>query len=455
MHYAFLLQLSILCHICAWLSSKAMRSVTKMLLYSVMLYVGVFVGAQSANAAPVSMLSAITAIQFEVKESAQYVRFSLDTSLHHKRFFTLENPSRVVVDMPALHNRATHLPDFPKGNIKQVRFGQFDGDTTRIVIELIQAPRATNIHYFTGSKGLELVVEVNMAIDTLPPGLRGVKPRPAPQKSATYIEDKKEVIIPANAIPRRKPDSTIVAQGRSTATVTTHTMKRSKGLPLIVIDPGHGGKDPGATQHHVIEKHITLNIARALSAALTRTGRYRAQLTRTDDRFISLDERVRIAQQAGAWLFISLHADAASVPQARGVSVYTVSETASDAESERLAAQENSADYIGGVTIDHNDPIVADILLDLTTRDNRLKSTKLADFMIAGFTNQRLRLLSNPHRYAGFRVLKAPNIPSVLIEMGFLTNPHDIRNLQDPYFQQRFIQGVVHGVDRFYSALKK
>lgn len=195
--------------------------------------------------------------------------------------------------------------------------------------------------------------------------------------------------------------------------------------PLVVLDPGHGGKDPGAIGvSGTYEKHVAFAAATELRRQLEASGRVRAELTRTRDVFIPLEERVGRAQRRGAALFLSLHADAVSDSGVRGASVYTLSGTASDAQTAALARRENGADRFGGPGFRDQPPAVAHILASLVRQETRLGSARAARRLIGGLQGE-VPLLPNPARHAGFVVLRAADVPSVLIEMGFMSNPAD------------------------------
>jgi N-acetylmuramoyl-L-alanine amidase len=225
----------------------------------------------------------------------------------------------------------------------------------------------------------------------------------------------------------------------------------------IVIDAGHGGIDPGAESvagYH--EKEITLATARMLRRTLEQTGRYKVVLTRDSDVYLKLHERVARARAAHGNLFISLHADSTDSDRTpRGASIYTLSETASDAESERYAQRENRADAIGGVDLDRQSDDVAGILVDLTVRETVNDGNRLAGMMVDSLQHGGVSLLpTTPHRSAGFAVLKSPDIPSVLIEMGYLSDMSDARALADPRHQQQIASAIAEGVDRYFAWLQ-
>ncbi|MBP2298867.1 N-acetylmuramoyl-L-alanine amidase family protein [Azospirillum picis] len=200
---------------------------------------------------------------------------------------------------------------------------------------------------------------------------------------------------------------------------------------LVMLDPGHGGNDPGAIgTRGTFEKDVTLDIARETARALADRHGVAARMTRQDDRFLALDERVALAREAGADLFVSIHADSAPTADARGLSAYILSEKASDAFASRLAQQENQADRFGkpGAA---GSRVLKDILLDLTARHTRTASLAARQLLVEG-AGRELHLLENPMRAANFAVLKAPDVPSVLVETGFLSNPRDEEILCDP-----------------------
>ena len=205
---------------------------------------------------------------------------------------------------------------------------------------------------------------------------------------------------------------------------------RRPGVPLVVLDPGHGGIDPGAIGlHGTREKDVTLDIAREIALRLAREHRVKAVLTRDDDRFLAIEERVEVGRAAQADLFVSIHADSAPVREARGLSAYTLSDKATDAFAGALAKQENRADAVAGVDLKGAKPAVRAILMDLATR-HTAKASLVAKQGIVKGAGRDLRLLDNPMRAANFAVLKAPDVPSVLVETGFLSNPEDEQALR-------------------------
>jgi N-acetylmuramoyl-L-alanine amidase len=222
--------------------------------------------------------------------------------------------------------------------------------------------------------------------------------------------------------------------------------------PLVMLDPGHGGKDPGAIGvSGTYEKHVSLAAAQELKRMLEAGGRYRVELTRTRDVFIPLDDRVGRAQTRGAALFVSMHADALSDHAVRGASVYTLATTASDAQTAALAQRENSADRFLGRTWQGASPDVQRILASLVRRETRIGSARLARTLV-GSLDQDLPMLPNPERHAGFVVLKAADIPSVLVEMGFMSNPRDEAALRRPDHRRMVAAAMKRAVDAWFVA---
>ncbi len=351
----------------------------------------------SADAA---LAAELTGLTVEVNEDgSEQVAVTASEEIEVQRSFTLTNPDRVVIDLPEFTGSLS-LPKKYKGVLlKGVRVGKFNATTSRLVMDLAAPATLQNI-----TEGNPLIV-----------GLKASKP--------------------------------VAAGGAAKAKVKPEETK-----PLIAIDAGHGGQDPGAIGlHKTRERDVTLAFTLALRKALLRTGRYRVALTREDDHFIMLHERVNLARQAHADLMISLHADSNPRAEAQGLSIYTLSATASDDEAAALAEHENKADIISGMDLSTTDQDVANILIDLTQRETMNKSTIFADAIMESL-HPKITRLSRTHRFAGFRVLKAPDIPSVLIELGFLSNRRDEKLLLSPEYRELVVASIIKGIDRYYAA---
>jgi N-acetylmuramoyl-L-alanine amidase len=378
-------------------------------------------GATASMAAPVVR-------DMRIGVHPEKTRFVLDLSEEIPyRAFTLPDPFRVVIDFPEVEWAAGEPPIGPtSGVVQAMRFGRFEPGTMRIVLDVARpviiekayllAPRDGKAHRF--------VLDLRTVSAAEYASLRAAQPL---SSSAPLVPPQPAI---ARLKPRRKPTNT---------------------LPMIVIDSGHGGVDPGAISvTGYKEKSLTLDYGRALRDALLATGRYRVTMTRSDDRFIKLRDRMGIAQRVGGDLFISLHANSHNSRKIRGASVYTVSEKASDAEAARVAEKENAADAIAGVNLSQHPDDVRDILLDLTWRETKNLSKQFADTIIkeVGTVNS---LLPNSHRFAGFAVLKSPTVPSVLLEIGYMSHPKEAQMLQRRSHRNKIVGAMVRAIDRYFE----
>jgi N-acetylmuramoyl-L-alanine amidase len=225
--------------------------------------------------------------------------------------------------------------------------------------------------------------------------------------------------------------------------------------PIVVLDPGHGGIDTGTRARGnggIAEKTLVLDFALTLRDKLEKTGRYRVVMTRTDDTFVPLADRVRLARSRGAQLFISIHCDALARGdgEAEGATVYTVSDKASDAEAARLADAENRADVIAGVDLSAEPDDIADILIDLAQRETKTFSAQFARDLVAELKSAA-RMHKHPLKSAGFRVLKAPDVPSVLIELGYVSNSQDLKQLVSDSWRSRAGDAIVQAIHTFFT----
>ncbi|MDX1975822.1 MAG: N-acetylmuramoyl-L-alanine amidase [Rickettsiales bacterium] len=340
------------------------------------------------------------------------------------KVFQLDNPYRLVVDVPTLNGKIkADLPEDYKGKlIKTVRAGQNSPTVTRFVFELEQQVKVAGV---AESKkpypSLAIILE----------------PKGTDTANLDDTDEPKGDLLPKKVIIEKKEEKPKKAKNKNTK-------------PLIVIDPGHGGIDPGAIgPDGTQEKHITLDFSKVLKEYLLKTGRYRVILTRENDRFIMLRKRVEVARKAKADLFISIHADSALDDEARGLSVYTLSEKASDQEAAALAARENKADILAGVNLTTESQDVADILISLAQRETNNRSATVAITFVDNLEN-KIKLLPNSHRFAGFAVLKAPDIPSILIETGFISHPKEEQLLKTRAYKEKVASGLVAGIDEFF-----
>jgi N-acetylmuramoyl-L-alanine amidase len=275
---------------------------------------------------------------------------------------------------------------------------------------------------------------------------------PEPQVAVRPIEKTALAVQAAKALEKpatvAKPEPKREVTAAASTPVRPAAPRQRRGLPLVVVDAGHGGHDVGAISVYESrrEKDVTLSIAKAIAREIEGSGRARVLLTRRDDRFLPLGQRVAIARAAKASLFISVHADSAPVPEARGATIYTLSEVASDREAARMAARENRSDFLLAGMSFAGSADVADILFDLTQRETMNASAEFANVMQREM-QPYVRFKSNAHRFAGFRVLKAPDMPSVLLETGYLSNLEDSKFVFSEAGQKAIAKGVAKAVD--------
>ncbi len=339
--------------------------------------------------------------------------------------FTLADPYRVIIDVPQLVFR---LPaksgEAGRGLVKAFRFGLVMQGGSRIVLDATGPVRVDKAFVLDSVDGqpARLVVDL-VAID-----------RDSFLRNLAIENQARRAAAPSKAERDR-------------------TVKNTDARPLLVIDPGHGGLDSGTVAPSgETEKTIVLDFALKLRDKLEKTGKYRVAMTRTDDHFVPLAERVRLARTNQAALLISIHADALARrdTEGRGATVYTLSETASDAEAARLAEAENRADLIAGVDLTDEPDEVADILIDLAQRETKAFSMHFARALVGEFKTSA-RLHKHPLKSAGFRVLKAPDVPSVLVELGYVTNPQDLKLLTSESWRGRAADSIVQAVQTFFT----
>lgn len=383
-----------------------------------------------------------------VGQYADSTRFVLDLSENTAfRIFTLAKPYRLVLDLPGagweFYQKSLMLH---QGLVESVRFGQFQAETARIVVDL-NAPARVNRAFILPpgkSQDFRLVIDIGEVASKSfqPSSLDSVK---AAEMVASVQQPRSE----------RKAESAEIIDDTVLALVLPPNIpKPSSGrnfrARLIVIDAGHGGADPGAIAGtDIYEKNITLAAARALQVLLDEFG-HKTVLSRSSDIYLSLAERAQGAQDRDADLFISLHADKHSNSKIRGASVYTLSEKASDAETEALAHRENEVDALFDVNFSQEyDEELRKILISLVQRTTMTCSAKFAGELIPEL-GKSTKLLGRTHRFAGFRVLKAPKVPSVLVEMGFLSNKSDRRMLLSEKGRYALMNRVAGAIDSYF-----
>jgi N-acetylmuramoyl-L-alanine amidase len=336
------------------------------------------------------------------------------------RAFTLANPYRVIVDLPQVVFRfPPKTGEAGRGLIKAFRYGLMMAGGSRIVIDLARPARVEKSFMLDAGNDqpARLVLDLT-AID-------------------------RDAFMRNIALENRLPDPAPVIKPQP----------RSDARPIVVLDPGHGGIDNGTkSASGEMEKAIVLEFALLLRDKIEKDGKYQVVMTRTDDTFVALADRVQLARAQQASLFISIHADALPRGEgdAQGASVYTLSETASDSEAARLAETENRADVIAGVDLTNEPNDVADILIDLAQRETKSFSVQFARGLIDSMKTVT-RMHKNSLKSAGFRVLKAPDIPSVLVELGYVSNKQDIKSLTSADWRDHTADSIARAIDRFFT----
>lgn len=228
--------------------------------------------------------------------------------------------------------------------------------------------------------------------------------------------------------------------------------KRGTGPLIVVLDPGHGGIDPGAERDGQSEAKLMMVFARELKEVLLRDGGFKVILTREDDTFVPLEQRISIAHMAGAQVFLALHADALAEGEAVGATVYTLSDEATDKASATLAERHNRDDLLAGVDLTHQDDVVATVLMDMARAETQPRTEKLADALVTAITAAKIRMHRHPHQEASFAVLKSADIPSILLEVGFLSSESDLEHLLDPDWRQTMARAIRDGLKAWAAA---
>jgi N-acetylmuramoyl-L-alanine amidase len=395
-------------------------------------------GVTAPGARPIEAVAAASADLEDSGEGAK-LTFELSATVDVAAF-VLADPDRVIVDAPQVeflidpeigkapapprHSRrsdaAAKTLVKANGLIGSFRFGQLEKGRSRIVVDLAAPARIVRA--------------------TCEPGAGAQKPRLVIELAKTDRARFSAAAQTARAALSQPSQTRIAAQ-----------IEAAGGKPIVMIDPGHGGIDRGATVNGLIEKDLVLDFAKALAAKLEADGRYQPVLTRDDDSFIPLGDRVRMARDRKVELFVSIHADTlAEAADVSGATVYTVSDRASDAEAARVAEKENQADSAAGLDRAEDASEVSDILFDLTRRETRAYSHVFAHTLV-NYWKATAKLNKNPQRSAGFRVLKAPDVPSVLLELGYLSNEKDDLALTSPAWREKAVARMAEAIAAFFA----
>src|SRR5829696_240436 len=389
---------------------------------------------QAAIASPAGEANFPIASDARLAGDAKQTRFILDLDKSIQfRAFALADPYRVIVDLPQVNFQ---LPagagGAGRGLVKAFRYGVVMPGGSRIVFDLTGPARIAKSYVLEAANGQppRLVLEFEEVDRTA--FVQSLAPENRPELRPAIAE--------ANA-----------ADARADAPAAPSPPDKR---PVIVIDPRHGGVDNGteAGGADVMEKNLVLSFGLALRDRIEKSGKYRVVMTRTDDTFIALPDRVKVARSEAAALFISIHADALKRGEgdARGATIYTLSDKATDSDAERLADAENKSDAIAGVNLADEPTEVADILIDLVQRETKTFSNRFARVLMGEMKNT-VRMHKHPLKSAGFRVLKAPDVPSVLVELGYVSNKADLEHLVSESWRSRTVGSMAQAIDAFLA----
>lgn len=386
------------------------------------LIAAVFVFANAAHAAEIKGL--------RIGQGIGNVRVVFDADAKFTyNVFLLDGPKRLVIDVSGIRvNKSIEKVKDKNNLVGRVRVGNLGNGKTRIVFDLIKPvvikkdfllpPQSS----FAWRLGIDVIIASEREF----------------QSKVGVVSNHDNAV---KSSPFSRDDSAV-------------NKKSSNSKKVVVLDPGHGGHDPGAIGYSgVYEKNITLSMGKELKRQLEANGKYRVYLTRSSDIFIPLRKRVDIARKHNPDLFISIHADSAPNRKATGLSVYTLSETASDKEAAALAERENKGDVIYGLNLVEQSKEVSDVLISLAQRETRNRSSEFARCMELEM-KKAAKLVSDTHRFAGFAVLKAPDVPSVLLEMGYLSNKNEERLLRQESYRRKLSSSTVKAIDRYFEDMK-
>lgn len=328
--------------------------------------------------------------------------------------FTLKKPDRIVIDVFGATSKYIKKSKYIK-NVKSVRFSDHN-DKARIVLDLKSSLKILATNYIKSDDGRSGKIMIIT--------------------SASKGDVKKQKVVPSAVSGKKR-------------------VKR-KSKPVIVIDAGHGGRDPGAIGRRLRtkEKVITLSYAKLLYSSLKRSGKYKVYMTRNNDKYVSLRARVEKARKVRADLFISIHANSSRSRKPKGFSVYTLSEKASDKEAEKLARKENKSEAIKGMSFKNVNKDIYKTLIDLSQRSSMNFSSKFANLAINKVERQGVHMIHNTHRFAGFLVLTAPDMVSVLIELGYLSNRSEEKQLNAINHKRKIVRGIKKAIDEYFKFKK-
>ena len=401
-----------------------MKGLVRQVLATAVIFCCAFSAADSTAA------SGITSMRIGQGVGSVRIVFDADRKFDYK-VFLLNEPKRLVIDTFDVKVSPEIEKYVDKNNlVTKTRLGSVGTDGIRIVFDL-QKPAIVKKAFMLAPQsnfGWRFVIDVSIASE---------------REFSSKVGSK-------YALSNENSFAGSYSSSSSKSSSKAKTVNKKK---IIVLDPGHGGKDPGAIGYSgVYEKNITLAMAKELKVILEKEG-YKVHLTRSTDIFIPLRDRVKIARKYNADLFMSIHADSAVNRSAKGLSVYTLSETASDKEAAALAERENKADVVAGLNLLEHSKEVSDILINLAQRETMNRSSEFASFMVQEM-RKSVKLRDNTHRFAGFAVLKAPDVPSVLLEMGYLSNRTEERLLKQKDYRRKLAVSTSKAVEKYFDNMQ-
>ncbi len=325
------------------------------------------------------------------------------------RLRLMDNPPRLVIDTREVEWRGVEALAVVRPGAS-LRAGAFRPGWSRLVLELAGPLAVVRAEMLTGA---EPMIEIRLA----------------PTDPARFAAEAARPDLPDWALPE--------------ATDLVAPPPEGAGPLVVVLDPGHGGIDPGAEREGTSEAKLMLTFARELKDALLRDGRFQVVMTREEDVFVPLEARTSIAREAGADVFLSLHADALAEGDAQGATVYTLAEEASDEASAALAERHDRDDLLAGVDLSAQDDVVAEVLMDMARTETTPRTERLAKAIVTALKAAKIRMHRHPHQTGGFSVLKSPDIPAVLLEVGFLSSDRDFKRLSDPAWRATLAEALV------------
>lgn len=409
--------------------------------------------------------ASVVDIRLSTNKNTERIVIDLNANVNFNAF-TLQKPNRLVVD---LQNTSLDVeaPSFKSNNIvSTIRTGRFSETDTRLVFDLniraqiiksfMLSPTEENKKYrvvidlsyneddLAKEDMIGKLIEDNNLYDVEPNALDAIIDKIIAENSkseANVLNNLIDEILTAENRPKNPPKNQL-----------SYSAPQNNRKPRIVIDAGHGGKDPGTIGlRGTKEKIITLTYAKSLKEALDATGKYKVYLTRNQDFFIELMERVSIARRYKGDLFISIHADAAENRSARGVSIYTLSQKASDTRTAKLAQKENKADIIGGLNLYGEFQDTVNTLVDISRRQAMNDSKKFSRLLEAEFKNRNIKGLGNMVKHANFAVLTSADMPSILLELGFLSNNTDERMIRSYGYKTKVVNSIISAINKYFK----